>query len=52
MQWTEEQQAIINGQGHLIRIDAYAGTGKTSTLEGRARANPRVGANSFCHRFG
>lgn len=41
MQWTDEQKAIIDAQGHLIRINAYAGTGKTSTLEGRARAYPK-----------
>ena len=41
MQWTDEQKAIIDAQGHLIRINAYAGAGKTSTLEGRARAYPQ-----------
>lgn len=39
MRWTEEQQAIIESTGHLIRTDAYAGTGKTSTLDGWARAH-------------
>lgn len=32
MQPTEEQQAILNATGRVIRVNARAGTGKTTTL--------------------
>jgi hypothetical protein len=37
---TKEQQAIIDASGKAIKTVAFAGTGKTSTLEARAHAHP------------
>ena len=40
MNLTQEQQAIISCQADLITVNAFAGTGKTSTLEAFALAKP------------
>lgn len=42
MKLTTEQDAIAHAHGHRVRVTAYAGTGKTSSLEAWARAHPRV----------
>lgn len=42
MKLTAEQDAIAHAHGHRVRVTAYAGTGKTSSLEAWARAHPRV----------
>jgi hypothetical protein len=40
MKPTEEQQAIIECDTRLLRVNAFAGTGKTSTLVEYAKARP------------
>src|SRR6266446_6495871 len=40
MKLTQEQQAIIDCPADLITVNAFAGTGKTSTLEAFALAKP------------
>ncbi|MEZ4527708.1 MAG: UvrD-helicase domain-containing protein [Desulfobacterales bacterium] len=45
MNQTEEQEAIVRHcikRGELVKINAFAGTGKTSTLEMVARANKHI----------
>lgn len=37
---TSEQQAVIESRGRLVAVDAFAGTGKTSTLVQHALARP------------
>ncbi len=37
---TTEQQAVIDSRGRLVAVDAFAGTGKTSTLVQYALARP------------
>ncbi|MWU29119.1 DNA helicase, partial [Escherichia coli] len=37
---TDEQSAIIHWQGQKLVVNAFAGTGKTSTLVQYALANP------------
>jgi superfamily I DNA/RNA helicase len=39
-QLTEEQTAIVNAQGPVVKVNAFAGTGKTSTLIAFAQARP------------
>ncbi|EHM4620411.1 ATP-dependent helicase [Salmonella enterica] len=39
---TEEQQAVIDWQGKQLIVNAFAGTGKTSTLVEYAKANPQL----------
>lgn len=40
-QWTDEQYPIITSQARLVRVNAYAGTGKTTTLVGYAEHHSR-----------
>ncbi|MCA8355604.1 UvrD-helicase domain-containing protein [Burkholderia cepacia] len=40
--YTAEQQAVIDSDARILAVDAFAGTGKTSTLEGFALARPRA----------
>lgn len=40
--YTAEQQAAIDSDANILAVDAFAGTGKTSTLVGFARARPRA----------
>lgn len=40
MQWTDEQYPIIQSKARKISVQAYAGTGKTTTLVGYSEANP------------
>lgn len=40
MKYTGQQQAIIQGEEGDLKVHAFAGTGKTTTLEGYARARP------------
>lgn len=42
MRLTDEQKQLVHAQGRVIVGNAYAGTGKTSTLEARTRAHPAV----------
>ncbi|MCG3472338.1 UvrD-helicase domain-containing protein [Xenorhabdus bovienii] len=39
---TDEQQAVIKWNGSQLVVNAFAGTGKTSTLVNYALANPKV----------
>jgi superfamily I DNA/RNA helicase len=41
VQYTEEQAAIIGSTAPKLAVNAFAGTGKTSTLEGFAKARDR-----------
>ena len=41
MAWTEEQKAVIKCIDPLIVVNACAGSGKTATLLGIMRANPK-----------
>lgn len=41
MKNTSEQDAVIECDTDLLRVDAFAGTGKTTTLVGYARRRPR-----------
>lgn len=41
MQYTQEQQKIIDSNDNLILIKAFAGTGKTTVLKGYALARPQ-----------
>ncbi|TAL63658.1 MAG: ATP-dependent helicase [Burkholderiaceae bacterium] len=40
MRPTAEQEAIFQCKAHVIKVTAFAGTGKTTTLRGFAEANP------------
>ncbi|RUE97732.1 ATP-dependent helicase [Pseudomonas aeruginosa] len=40
MKWTEEQAPAIKSKARLIRLNAFAGTGKTTTLVGYALEHP------------
>jgi hypothetical protein len=40
--YSEEQQEIIQSTDYLLRVKAFAGTGKTTTLVGYAQARPSV----------
>ncbi len=42
MPLTPEQDQIVRTQGRLVRVTAYAGTGKTSSLVAWAQAHPAV----------
>lgn len=48
MQWTHEQLPVISSLAEIIRIRAFAGAGKTSTLVGRAEANPHESMLYLC----
>ena len=37
---TDEQQAVLDSQARILRVNARAGTGKTTTLLMFARMNP------------
>ncbi|KPC02238.1 UvrD-helicase domain-containing protein (plasmid) [Pseudomonas amygdali pv. lachrymans] len=39
-QWTEEQYPIITTLARLVKVNAFAGTGKTTTLVGYAENHP------------
>ena len=40
-QLSDEQQAIVQCQAEALRVVAFAGTGKTTTLRAYAQARPR-----------
>ncbi|MGH8156563.1 MAG: UvrD-helicase domain-containing protein [Rhodanobacter sp.] len=40
MRFTHEQEVIIASKAPVLKVSAFAGTGKTSTLRGYAEANP------------
>jgi superfamily I DNA/RNA helicase len=40
MSYTPEQRGVIDASGRIIAVNAFAGTGKTYTLVGRAQAHP------------
>ena len=42
MEPTQEQLAIIDAKANPLKVLAFAGTGKTSTLELKAKANPNL----------
>lgn len=39
---TQEQQSVVQSNARLLAVDAFAGTGKTSTLVEYARARPKA----------
>lgn len=41
-QLTFEQRAVVDSRAELLAVDAFAGSGKTSTLVAYARARPRA----------
>ncbi len=41
MGYSHEQLGVIQSPGHIIAVNAFAGTGKTFTLVGRAEAHPQ-----------
>ncbi|MBV5801363.1 DNA helicase, partial [Pseudomonas aeruginosa] len=49
MQWTHEQSPIIQSKAPKILVRAFAGTGKTTTLVGFARANPTLRILYLCY---
>lgn len=40
MRPTDEQQAVIDSKSHFLRVVAFAGSGKSTSLKGYARARP------------
>lgn len=44
MPLTPEQEQVAQATGHVVRVNAYAGTGKTSSLVGWASRHPTVKA--------
>ena len=49
MQWTPEQQPIIGSRANKLRILAFAGTGKTTTLVGYAQHHPELRILYLCY---
>ncbi|AZC24809.1 UvrD-helicase domain-containing protein [Pseudomonas sessilinigenes] len=49
MQWTQEQLPIIGSKASEIVVKAFAGTGKTTTLVGFAKANPQLRILYLCY---
>ncbi|SQK99352.1 DNA helicase [Pseudomonas aeruginosa] len=49
MQWTHEQSPIIQSKASKILVRAFAGTGKTTTLVGFAKANPTLRILYLCY---
>ncbi|VXC23354.1 DNA helicase [Pseudomonas sp. 8Z] len=49
MQWTHEQQPIINSEASKLLIQAFAGTGKTTTLVGYAKHHSSVKLLYLCY---
>lgn len=49
MNWTEEQKPVMSSLARLIRIIAFAGTGKTTTLVGYAQAHPSERILYICY---
>ena len=47
--FTHEQQPAINSLARLIRLVAFAGTGKTTTLVGYAQAHPQQRILYLCY---
>jgi len=47
--FTHEQQPAINSLARLIRLVAFAGTGKTTTLVGYAQARPQLRILYLCY---
>lgn len=42
MQFTHEQEPAIRSQARILKLVAFAGTGKTTTLVGYAQARPQA----------
>lgn len=49
MQWTHEQQPIINSEADKLLIQAFAGTRKTTTLVGYAKHHAAVKLLYLCY---
>ncbi|NBA95826.1 UvrD-helicase domain-containing protein [Pseudomonas sp. R5(2019)] len=49
MQWTEEQQPVIESTAEKLLIQAFAGTGKTTTLVGYARHHASMKLLYLCY---
>ncbi|GAB0063283.1 MULTISPECIES: UvrD-helicase domain-containing protein [Pseudomonas syringae group] len=49
MQWTEEQQPAIHSSAKKLLVQAFAGTGKTTTLVGYASHNAKIKMLYLCY---
>ena len=49
MQWTTEQLAVIESCSPIVKVLAFAGTGKTSTLIGYSQARPESRLLYICY---
>ncbi|WP_183142673.1 UvrD-helicase domain-containing protein, partial [Pseudomonas syringae group genomosp. 3] len=49
MQWTEEQLPAIHSCAKKLLVQAFAGTGKTTTLVGYAEHNASVKMLYLCY---
>jgi len=49
MQWTQEQQSIIHSTADKLLVQAFAGTGKTTTLVGYATQHASVKMLYLCY---
>ena len=49
MQWTQEQQPIIHSRADKLLVQAFAGTGKTTTLVGYATHHASVKMLYLCY---
>lgn len=49
MKWTAEQAPVMTTTARLIKIQAFAGTGKTTTLAGYAEAHPSERILYICY---
>jgi len=49
IQYTHEQIPAINSTARLVRLIAFAGTGKTTTLVGYAQARPKLRILYLCY---
>lgn len=48
MNFTDQQNAVVNYNGEILVVEAGAGSGKTSVLKGFARANPKARMLYIC----
>jgi hypothetical protein len=49
MQWTQEQQPIVDSTAEKLLVQAFAGTGKTTTLVGYATHHASVKMLYLCY---
>ena len=51
MNFTHEQEPAINSLARIVKLVAFAGTGKTTTLVGYAKARPQCRLLYLCCGF-